>query len=487
MATATTTETTYEAVIGLECHVELSTATKMFCSCANVFGAEPNTHTCAVCLGQPGSLPVPNREAIARIIKIGLALGSEIAPHSLFHRKNYFYPDMPKNYQISQYDLPICIGGSLEIDLPGGTTKRVGITRVHMEEDTGKTTHGSDSGRIHDATHALVDYNRAGVPLVECVSEPDMRSPEEAAAYLRELRAVLESLDVSDVKMEEGSLRCDANVSLRPAGVTDFGTKVEIKNMNSIRSLERALIFEIERQTRELATGGAVVQETRHWNEDAGATESMRSKEEAFDYRYFPEPDIPALEPSSDRIEEIRATLPELPRARRTRYTDEFGLKPETARVLVGERASVVLFEEAVALGADPVGAANQVTQDVAALRNAGGEDHLTARHVADLVAALGDGTLSSAAAKQVLEEAYSTGDDVAAIVERSGLRQVSDTGELGRLADEVIAENPDVVEKFRAGKEGVIGFLVGQLMQKAAGAANPKVAQELLRERLTG
>ncbi|MGZ4132830.1 MAG: Asp-tRNA(Asn)/Glu-tRNA(Gln) amidotransferase subunit GatB, partial [Actinomycetota bacterium] len=251
----------WETVIGLECHVELSTKTKMFCGCANVFGAEPDTNTCPVCVGHPGSLPVPNREAIARIVKIGLALGSEIAPHSLFHRKNYFYPDMPKNYQISQYDLPICVGGHLDVDLLEGT-KRVGITRVHMEEDTGKTTHGSESGRIHDADSALVDYNRAGVPLVECVSEPDMRSPEEAAAYLRELRATLEALDVSDVRMEEGSLRADANISLRPASTDGFGTKVEIKNMNSIRSLERALAYEVERQTNALEDGERIVQET---------------------------------------------------------------------------------------------------------------------------------------------------------------------------------------------------------------------------------
>src|SRR5436190_3304954 len=263
---------TYEAVIGLECHVELSTQTKMFCGCRNVFGAEPNTATCPVCLGLPGSLPVPNREAIARIIKIGLAFGCDIAPHSLFHRKNYFYPDMPKNYQISQYDLPICIGGHLDVDLPDGSTSEVGITRVHMEEDTGKTTHGSGSGRIHDATHALIDYNRAGVPLVECVSEPDIRSPEEDGAYLRAPRACLESLDVSDVRMEEGSLRCDANISLRPVGQTALGTKVEIKNMNSVRSLERALAFEIERQTKALENAEAIVQETRHWDEDSGAT-----------------------------------------------------------------------------------------------------------------------------------------------------------------------------------------------------------------------
>jgi aspartyl-tRNA(Asn)/glutamyl-tRNA(Gln) amidotransferase subunit B len=330
----------YEAVIGLECHVELSTTTKMFCSCANAFGAEPNTLTCAVCLGHPGTLPVPNREAIARIIKIGLALGSEIAPHSVFHRKNYFYPDMPKNYQISQYDLPICVGGSLDIELADGVTKTVGITRVHMEEDTGKTQHGSESGRIHDATHAAIDFNRAGVPLVECVSEPDMRSPDEAAAYLRELRATLEALDVSDVKMEEGSLRCDANVSLRPAGTTALGTKVEIKNMNSIRSLERALTYEIERQTEALDASRPIVQETRHWDEDAGATKSMRSKEEAFDYRYFPEPDIPAMEPDPAWVGEIRATVPELPRARRARY-EALGLRPEVARVLVAARRAV--------------------------------------------------------------------------------------------------------------------------------------------------
>jgi aspartyl-tRNA(Asn)/glutamyl-tRNA(Gln) amidotransferase subunit B len=477
----------WETVIGLECHVELSTKTKMFCGCANVFGAEPNTNTCPVCVGHPGSLPVPNREAIARIVKIGLALGSEIAPHSLFHRKNYFYPDMPKNYQISQYDLPICVGGHLDVDLPDGS-KRVGITRVHMEEDTGKTAHGSESGRIHDADSALVDYNRAGVPLVECVSEPDMRSPEEAAAYLRELRATLEALDVSDVRMEEGSLRCDANVSLRPAGSEDLGTKVEIKNMNSIRSLERALAYEVARQTKALENGERIVQETRHWDEDAGATKSMRSKEEAFDYRYFPEPDIPALEPGPEWVEEIRATIPELPRARRSRYVEGLGLKPDVARVLVGDRASVALFEGALALGAEPVGAANWVTQDVAALRNAaGGEGALTPQHVVDVVASVADGTLSNAGAKQALEEAFATGDPIGEVVERMGLRQVSDAGELGTWADEVLAEHPEVVEKFRAGKEGVLGFLVGQLMQKAAGAANPKVAQELLRERLQG
>jgi aspartyl-tRNA(Asn)/glutamyl-tRNA(Gln) amidotransferase subunit B len=481
----------WDAVIGLECHVELATRTKMFCGCRVEFGAEPNTNVCPVCLGHPGSLPVPNRQAIASIIKIGLALGSEIAPHSLFHRKNYFYPDMPKNYQISQYDLPICVGGHLDVELHDGTTKRVGITRVHMEEDTGKTTHGSASGRIHEAEYALLDFNRAGTPLVECVSEPDMRSPEEAGAYLRELRSTLESLDVSDVRMEEGSLRCDANISLRPVGQDALGTKVEIKNMNSIRSLERALAHEIERQTKALENGEAIVQETRHWDEDAGATKSMRSKEEAFDYRYFPEPDIPPLGPTTAWIEEIRATLPELPRARRDRYVAELGLKPDVARVLVADRASSDLFEGTVALGAPADKAANWVTQDLAALENRQtGEDHemrVTPQHVADLIRLVGDDTVSGAGAKQALEDAFETGDAIDDIVARLGLAQVSDTGALGAIADEVIAEHPDVVEQFRGGKEAVIGFLVGQVMKRSGGTANPKLAQQVLRERLSG
>ncbi|MGI8616544.1 MAG: Asp-tRNA(Asn)/Glu-tRNA(Gln) amidotransferase subunit GatB [Actinomycetota bacterium] len=480
----------WETVIGLECHVELSTKTKMFCGCRNEFGAEPNTLTCPVCLGHPGSLPVPNREAIARIVKIGLALGSEIAPRSVFHRKNYFYPDMPKNFQISQYDLPVCVGGHLDVELADGSTTRVGVTRVHMEEDTGKTAHGSASGRIHEAEHALIDYNRAGVPLVECVSEPDMRSPEEAAAYLRELRALLGSLDVSDVRMEEGSLRCDANVSVRPPGTDALGTKVEIKNMNSVRSLERALVFEAARQIAALEAGEPLVQETRHWDEDSGTTKTMRSKEEAFDYRYFPEPDIPALEPDDGWIEEIRASLPQLPQARRTRYVDELGLKPEVARVLVADRPATILFEETVALGAEPAASANWITQDLAGLRNEADADAdatVGAQHIAEIVALVGDGTLSGAGAKKALEEAFQTGDAIADIVERRGLRQVSDAGELGGVVDRVVAENADAAEKFRAGNESVIGFLVGQVMKASGGSANPKLAQELLRERLSG
>jgi aspartyl-tRNA(Asn)/glutamyl-tRNA(Gln) amidotransferase subunit B len=481
----------WETVIGLECHVELNTRTKMFCGCANTFGAEPNTNVCPVCLGHPGSLPVPNAAAIDAIVKIGLALGSTIAPRSSFHRKNYFYPDMPKNYQISQYDLPICVGGHLDVDLPDGSSTRVGITRVHMEEDTGKTTHGSASGRIHDADSALIDYNRAGVPLVECVSEPDIRSPEEAGAYLRELRATLEALDVSDVRMEEGSLRCDANISLRPPGTTELGTKVEVKNMNSVRSLERALRFETERQAAALDAGQPLVQETRHWDEDSGATKSMRSKEEAFDYRYFPEPDIPPLEPEPVWVDEIRASLPELPRPRRERYVRELGLKPDVARVLVGDRGAAGRFEETVALGAPADAAANWITQDLTGLANKAGlrvaETPVTARHLADLIALLEADEISGAGAKQALEEAVETGDPVGAIVDRRGLRQVSDAAELGTIVDEVVAEHPDVVDSFRAGKQNVIGFLVGQVMKRSGGSANPKLAQELLRERLQG
>jgi aspartyl-tRNA(Asn)/glutamyl-tRNA(Gln) amidotransferase subunit B len=483
----------WETVIGLESHVELSTRTKMFCGCRNEFGAEPNTLTCPVCLGHPGSLPVPNREAIARIVKVGVALGSKIAPRSLFHRKNYFYPDMPKNYQISQYDLPVCVGGHLDVELPDGSTTKVGITRVHMEEDTGKTAHGSASGRIHEAESALIDYNRAGVPLVECVSEPDMRSPEEAGAYLRELRALLGSLDVSDVRMEEGSLRCDANISVRPVGTDALGVKVEIKNMNSVRSLERALAFEAARQIAALEAGEPLVQETRGWDEDSGTTMTMRSKEEAFDYRYFPEPDIPALEPDESWIEEIRRSLPELPRARRTRYVDALGLKPDVARVLVADREATVLFEGTVALGAEPAASANWITQDLAGLRkeaivaDAAADATVGPQHIADLVALVADGTIGGAGAKRALEEAFETGAAIADIVETRGLRQVSDAGALGAVVDRVLTENADAAEKFRAGNDGVIGFLVGQVMKASGGSANPTLAQELLRERLSG
>jgi aspartyl-tRNA(Asn)/glutamyl-tRNA(Gln) amidotransferase subunit B len=480
----------YESVIGLECHVELSTRTKMFCGCTNAFGAPPNSNVCPVCLGLPGSLPVPNAEAIASIIKIGLALGCEIASDSLFHRKNYFYPDMPKDFQISQYDLPVCVGGSLEVDVDG-TKRTIGITRVHMEEDTGKTTHAGSTGRIGQADYALVDYNRAGVPLVEIVSEPDLRTPEEARIYLIELRATLEALGVSDVRMEEGSLRCDANISTRWVGETGLGTKVEVKNLNSIRSLERALRHEEERQRAAVERGEPLVQETRHFDEERGSTHSLRSKEEAFDYRYFPEPDLPPLEPDRAWVEELRTSLPELPAARRERYTSALGLKPEQARILAGARATASFFEETLALGAEPSAAANWVTQDLAGLANAAkvelADAKVTPAHVADLIGLVGDGTISVSGAKQVLEAAFETGESATAIVERRGLRQVTDSAALEAWVDEAIAENPGPVEQYRSGKEGALNAVLGAVMKRSGGSADPKAVRELLVQRLSG
>jgi len=481
--------TEYEAVIGLECHVELSTRTKMFCACPNEFGAEPNTHVCPVCLGHPGTLPVPNRQAIEHTMKIALALDSAVAPRSLFHRKNYFYPDMPKNYQISQYDLPIGAGGHLDIEV-NGDSRRIGMNRVHLEEDTGKTVHASTTGRIADSDYALEDYNRAGVPLVEVVSEPDMRSPEEARAYLTELRSLLESLGVSDVRMEEGSLRCDANISMRPAGAKEYGTKVEIKNMNSIRSVERAVRYEIERQTEALGRGEELVQETRHWDENKGLTSSLRSKEYAFDYRYFPEPDLPPVEPDEEWVEKLRAELPELPAARKHRFVDEYGLDPAIARIVGGSGELAAFFEETVSLGADTRSAANWMVGDLAALLRENDTElrasKVTPQHIADIAKLVADGSISTAGAKAVLAEAFASGAAAEDVVKEKGLAQISDESALLAFVDEVIAENPGPVEQFRGGKEGAIGFLVGQLMKKSKGAANPQEAQRLLRQRLS-
>src|SRR6266498_2364341 len=480
----------FETVIGLECHVELSTDSKMFCGCRNAFGAPPNSNVCPVCLGLPGSLPVPNERAIESIVRIGLALGSTIAPDSLFHRKNYFYPDMPKDYQISQYDLPVCVGGRLEIEVDG-KRRTIGVTRVHMEEDTGKTTHVGAGGRIGQAEYALVDYNRAGVPLVECVSEPDLRSAEEARAYFTELRATLEALDVSDVRMEEGSLRCDANISIRPAGSPEYGTKVEIKNLNSVRSLERALKYEQERQTTALRAGEPLVQETRHFDEGKGPTHTLRSKEEAFDYRYFPEPDLPPLEPDTEWVDRIRGLLPELPAARRARFERELGLAPKQAVLVGASKATADFLEEAVALGAPAAAVANWMTQDLSGLLNKARielpQSKVTTQHIADLIRLVEEATISITAAKQVLEAAFETGDPVEEIVESRGLRQVTDTSALEAWVVEAIAENPGPVEQFRAGKDGAINFLVGQVMKKSRGAANVRTVQELLRAKLAG
>jgi aspartyl-tRNA(Asn)/glutamyl-tRNA(Gln) amidotransferase subunit B len=454
-----------------------------------VFGGDPNTRVCPVCLGHPGTLPVPNRQAIEYTMKIALALDSEVAPRSLFHRKNYFYPDMPKNYQISQYDLPIGAGGHLEVEV-NGDSRRIGMNRVHLEEDTGKTVHAGTTGRIAEADYALEDYNRAGVPLVEVVSEPDMRTPEEARAYLTELRSLLESLGVSDVRMEEGSLRCDANISLRVKGAKEYGTKVEIKNMNSIRSVERAVRYEIERQGEALDRGEELTQETRHWDENQGHTSSLRSKEYAFDYRYFPEPDLPPVEPDEEWIEKLRAEMPELPAARKHRFVEEYGLEPATAEIVGGSAESAAFFEEAVSLRAEARAAANWMVGDLAALLRENEtelrESRVTPQHIADITKLVADGSLSTAGAKAVLAEAFASGAAAEDIVKEKGLAQISDESALMTFVDEVIAENPGPVEQFRGGKEGAIGFLVGQLMKKSKGAANPQEAQRLLRERLS-
>jgi aspartyl-tRNA(Asn)/glutamyl-tRNA(Gln) amidotransferase subunit B len=460
----------------------------MFCGCRNEFGSPPNANVCPVCLGHPGTLPVPNEKAIAYIVKIGLALDCAIASHSLFHRKNYFYPDMPKNFQISQYDVPVCVGGHLDVEVDGEVSP-VGITRVHMEEDTGKTSHVGATGRIAGAEYALVDYNRAGVPLVEVVSEPDIRTPEQARAYLTELRAILETLGVSDVRMEEGSLRCDANISLRPAGQADLGTKVEVKNLNSIRSLYRALKFEQERQVAALAAGEPLLQETRHWDENRGITTPGRSKEYASDYRYFPEPDLTPIEPDAEWIEKLRAALPELPAARRRRLEQEYGLDRRQAALVGGDVAWAGFFERTVSMGADPKAAANWMAGDIAALLR----EHdtpmdgspITPQHVADLVRLVGEGAISSAGAKAALARAFDTGEPIESIVEAQGLRQVSDAGALEAVVDEVIAENPGPVEQFRGGKEGALNALVGHVMKKTRGSANPAMAGDLLRRRL--
>jgi aspartyl-tRNA(Asn)/glutamyl-tRNA(Gln) amidotransferase subunit B len=480
----------FETVIGLECHVELATATKMFCGSLNEFGAPPNTNVCPVCLGHPGTLPVPNEKAIEYTIKIGLALDCQIAPRSVFHRKNYFYPDMPKNYQISQYDLPLCIDGHLDIELDGGV-RRIGITRVHLEEDTGKTIHAGATGRIGGAEYALEDYNRAGVPLVEVVSEPDMRTPEEARAYFTELRATLEALGVSDVRMEEGSLRCDANISVREAGNPELGTKVEIKNLNSIRSLYHALHYEQERQLDAIKRGEKLIQETRHWEENQGVTTHGRSKEYAFDYRYFPEPDLAPIEPDPEWIEKLRAELPELPATRRRRFEQEYGLDRRQALLVSQTSSWADFFERAVSVGADAKAVANWMTGDVAALLREHGQvlesAKVTPEHVADLVRFSAEGTVSSAGAKAALAEAFETGSSIEEIVNAKGLRQVSDASALEGVIDEVIAENPGPADQFRNGKEGALNALVGQVMKKTRGAANPKLAADLLRQRLAG
>ena len=481
--------TAYEMVIGLEVHVELSTATKLFCGCPNEFGSEPNTNVCPVCLGLPGSLPVLNERVVEFALRIGEALHFSVPESSIFHRKNYFYPDMPKDYQVSQYDEPICIDGYLDV---GG--KRVGIERAHMEEDTGKTTHVGGGGRIHEADFSLVDYNRAGVPLMEIVSRPDIRSAEVARAYVSELRAVLEAIGVSDVKMEEGSLRVDANISMRAVGAEQMGTKVEIKNMNSLRSLGRALDYEQARQIARLNAGERIVQETRHWDEADGRTHGMRSKEEAFDYRYFPEPDLVPVAPDDAWRERVRVAMPELPANRRARLVDEWGIGEYDAGVLVALPGLADYAEAAVtAAGAPAKDTLNWVTGDVLGFLNETGAAATTLlvdpSGLAELVALVRDGTLSRNQARDVLGRCLRSGDRPSDVVAAQGLAQVSDEGELAGVVSEIVAASSGEVERYRAGddkeRKKLRGFFMGKVMAATKGAGNPKVLSRLLDEAL--
>ncbi len=477
----------YEAVIGLEVHTELRTATKIFCSCKTSFGADPNTNVCPVCLGLPGVLPVLNRHVLEFAVRTGLALNCEIARYSKFDRKNYYYPDLPKNFQTSQYDLPICGPGYLDVEVDGKTS-RIRITRAHMEEDAGKLVHHGTS--ITDSDYSLVDYNRTGTPLLEIVSEPDMRTAKEAVAYMEKLRAILQYCEVSDCKMEEGSLRCDANISVRPVGQKELGTKTEIKNINSFRGVERAIEYEARRQVEVLEEGGKVVQETRTWDEKEGVTKSMRKKEEANDYRYFPEPDLVPFTVSEEYIENIRKTLPELPDARKTRYMESYGLDAYNADYLTNDKDRADYFEAMVAAGADPKEAANWLMGDFAKQMAQSDVDMksvpVTAAQMAELLKLIAAGTISGKIAKQVFPEMWETGKPAAAIVEEKGLVQISDTGALEELAAKVIAANPQSVEDFKAGKKKAVGFLMGQIMKETKGQANPQVVNGILTKKLS-
>ncbi|HEX9068046.1 MAG TPA: Asp-tRNA(Asn)/Glu-tRNA(Gln) amidotransferase subunit GatB [Ktedonobacterales bacterium] len=492
MAHATATD--YEVVIGLEVHAQLLTKSKMFCRCsADYASGAPNSHNCPICMGFPGTLPVINERAVDYAIMTALALNCEIAEFSKFDRKNYFYPDLPKGYQISQFDIPISHDGYLSI-LVNGEEKRIGITRVHMEEDTGRNVHKNQGGD----SYTLVDLNRAGVPLMEIVGEPDLRTPEEARLYVEKLRQILIYLGVNSGKMEDGALRCDANISVRVRGAKDYGAKVEIKNMNSFRAVERALAFEAKRQIEDLEAGKTIAQQTRGWRDDRGITVAQRTKEYADDYRYFPEPDLPPLIVSRERVAEIRAAMPELPDAKRQRFIATYGLSLYDAEQLVSERATADYFEATLAAGgkkssdqARAKAAANWITGELRRLSHAAGHEvsasKVTPKALAELLDLLAKDTINSKQAKDVFEHAFETGESPSVIVKREGMTQLSDAGELEEIVAEVIAAHPKAVEDYRAGKQGAVQFLVGQVMRQTKGRARPDAVQPLLMQKLGG
>jgi aspartyl-tRNA(Asn)/glutamyl-tRNA(Gln) amidotransferase subunit B len=475
----------YEPVIGLEIHAQLLTRTKIFCGCSTAFGAAPNSQVCPVCLGLPGALPVLNRTAVDFAIKAALALGCRIQRESIFARKNYFYPDLPKGYQISQYEKPLALGGSLEFAVEG-TTTRVGITRIHMEEDAGKSLH---EGFADSARKTHIDLNRSGVPLIEIVSEPDMRSAEEAAEFFSRLRDILVWLGVNDGNMEEGSLRCDANVSVRPVGQQKFGTKAEVKNVNSFRYLQKALEFEIDRQIDVLREGGTVRQETRLWDSATGRTFSMRSKEEAHDYRYFPEPDLLPLHVEEARVAAVRETMPELPAARRRRFVAQYGVPEYDAGVLTQSAALADYFEQTTAASSNPKASSNWIMGELLRVMNERGVDvsqaPVTPRGLANLIMLIDKGTISSAIAKDVFARMIDSGRAADEIVQAEGLAQIGDESAIVAAIRDVLTRNADAAAQYRAGKQQTFGFLVGQVMKATKGKANPKLANELLKVEL--
>jgi aspartyl-tRNA(Asn)/glutamyl-tRNA(Gln) amidotransferase subunit B len=475
----------YEPVIGLEVHVQLLTKSKIFCACSNRFGDAPNSNTCPVCLGLPGTLPILNKRVVEMATRASLAINCTVHAHSRFARKNYFYPDLPKGYQISQYELPLATGGWIEVE-HDGAKKRIGITRLHLEEDAAKNLH---EGFAESATKAYIDYNRCGTPLCEIVSEPDMRAPDEAYAYLTTLRQILLYTGVSDCNMEEGSLRCDANVSVRLRGTQEFGTKVEVKNLNSFRFLQKALEYEIERHITVIESGGRISQETRLWNQSANRTDSMRSKEKAHDYRYFPEPDLLPVHVSAAWREEIRRGLPELPEAKRARFNSAHGITPYDAEVLTGTQALADYFEAVAKAGVSPKTAANWMQTELLRRLNDSGKEieasPVSPAGLAELLKLVESGQITGAVGKKVFATMFESGRAAAEIVAAEGLAQISDTSAIEQAAHEVIAKNPDNVAKFKGGNEGVFKFFVGQVMKATRGQANPQAVNDILRRLL--